>query len=48
VTQSLPLLEFDIPLKLGVPEFSFITVDSKEVVEAVMAVTSMRSFGTLD
>jgi hypothetical protein len=31
VTRSLPQneLDFDIPVRLGVPEFSFITVDSK-------------------
>jgi hypothetical protein len=40
VTRSLPQneLDFDIPVRLGVPEFSFVTVDSKDVFDAFMAV----------
>jgi hypothetical protein len=36
-------LDFDIPVKLGVPEFSFIMVDSKDVFDAFMAVKSDAS-----
>jgi hypothetical protein len=36
-------LDFDIPVRLGVPEFSFITVDSKNVFDAFMAVKSDAS-----
>jgi hypothetical protein len=45
VTRSLPQneLDFDIPVTLGVPEFSFITVDSKDVFDAFMAVKSDAS-----
>jgi hypothetical protein len=40
VTQSLPQneLDFDIPVRLSVPEFTFIMVDSKDVFDAFMAV----------
>jgi hypothetical protein len=40
VTQSSPQneLDFDIPVRLGVPEFVCITVDSKVVFDAFMAV----------
>jgi hypothetical protein len=42
VTQSLPKneLDFDIPVKLGEPEFSFITVESKDAFDTFMAVKS--------
>jgi hypothetical protein len=45
VTQSLPQneLDFDIPVGLGVPEFSFFTVDSKDIFDAFMAVKSNAS-----
>jgi hypothetical protein len=33
-------LDFDIPVPLGVPDFSFITVDSKDVCNALRAVKS--------
>jgi hypothetical protein len=36
-------LDFHIPWKLGVPEISFITVDSKDVYDAFMAVKSDAS-----
>jgi hypothetical protein len=36
-------LDFDIPVRLGVPEFLFITVDSKDVFDAFMAVKSDAS-----
>jgi hypothetical protein len=36
-------LDFDIPVRLGVPEFSFITFDSKDVFDAFMAVKSDAS-----
>jgi hypothetical protein len=40
MTRSLPQneLDFDIPVRLGVPEFLFITVDSQDVFDAFMAV----------
>jgi hypothetical protein len=40
VTRSLPQneLDFDIHVRLGVPEFSFVTVDSKDVFDNFMAV----------
>jgi hypothetical protein len=42
VVRSLPQneLDFVIPVRLGVPEFLFITVDSKDVFDAFMAVKS--------
>jgi hypothetical protein len=36
-------LDFDIPVRLGVPEFLFITVDSKDVFDAFMGVKSDAS-----
>jgi hypothetical protein len=45
VPQNLPQnkSDFDITLRLGVPEFSFITVGSKDVVDTFMAVKSDAS-----
>jgi hypothetical protein len=45
VTRKLPQneLDFDIPVRLGVPEFSFITVESNDVFDAFMAVKSDAS-----
>jgi hypothetical protein len=40
VTRILPLnkLDLDISVRLGVPEFLFVTVDSKDVFDAFMAI----------
>jgi hypothetical protein len=45
VTRSLSQneLDFDIPVRVGVSEFYFITVDSRDVFDAFMAVKSDAS-----
>jgi hypothetical protein len=45
VSRNLPQtkLDFEIPVRLGVPEFSFVTIDSRDVFDAFMTVKSDAS-----